>query len=180
MDFTVIETNRLLLKGLSPEDMRAIFNDLPKSEIKETLGHRSEEDYQKEEYKHLNGYSSYNRSFKLFLLVDKESGLIIGRCGLHNWNEDNKRAEIGYVMHNDDFKQKGLMSEAVKAILDYGFKELNLNRIEALVGVSNIPSIKILEKYNFQQEGILRQHVCIAGNFEDSILFSKLHDEHQS
>lgn len=179
MNFTTIETERLLLKGLSPEDMSAIFNDLPKSEIKEILGHRSEEDYQKEEYKHLNGYSSYNRSFKLFLLVHRESGLIIGRCGLHNWNQDNKRAEIGYVMHDDAFRQKGLMSEAVKAILDYGFKELNLNRIEALVGVSNIPSIKILENHNFQKEGILRQHVYVSGNFEDSILFSKLFDEHQ-
>lgn len=174
MIFTTIETERLLLKGLSPEDMKHIFNDLPKSEIMDILGHQSEEDYQKEEYKHKNGYSSYNRGFKLFLLVDKASGLIIGRCGLHNWNQDNKRAEIGYVMHDDTFRRNGLMSEAVKAIIDFGFKALNLNRIEALVGTSNTPSIRILEKHQFIQEGILRQHICVDGKFEDSILYSLL------
>lgn len=180
MNLLTLETNRLILRGLSPEDMKYIFNNLSKSRIKEVLGHRSEADYLKEEQKHINGYSSYNRRFILFLLTDKESGTIIGRCGLHNWNTGHKRAEIGYVMEDENFKKKGLMSEAVKIIIDYGFKELKLNRIEAIVGIGNVPSLKILEKNNFIKEGILRQHFCVADKYEDSVLFSILLDEYNS
>lgn len=178
VDFKILETERLVLKGLSPDDMKYIFENLTRSEIKKVLGHRSEEDYQKEENKYKNGYSSYNRSFILFLLTDKESGKIIGRCGLHNWNKEHKRAEIGYVMEDEDFKRKGLMTEAVHAIINYGFTKLNLNRIEALVGIENTPSLKLMEKNNFIREGVLRQRVLISGGYEDSALFSKLFEEY--
>jgi len=70
MNFEIIETRRLILKGLSPGDIKYIFENFSKPEIKRILGHRSEEDYLKEESKHRNGYSSYNRSFILFLLAD--------------------------------------------------------------------------------------------------------------
>lgn len=180
MNLVTLETDRLILTGISPEDMKYIFNNLPKSQIKKMLGHRSEADYLKEEQKHQNGYSSYNRSFKLFLLTDKESGKIIGRCGIHNWNTEHKRAEIGYVMEDESFKRKALMSEAVKTIIDYGFKVLNLNRIEAIVGIENIPSLSILAKNNFKKEGILRQHFCINDKYVDSVMFSKLYNEYMN
>jgi [ribosomal protein S5]-alanine N-acetyltransferase len=63
MDFVIIKTDRLILKGLTPVDMKYIFDNLSKPEIKELLGHRTEEDYLKEESKHKNGYAAYNRSF---------------------------------------------------------------------------------------------------------------------
>lgn len=169
----------MLLKGLSPEDMDHIFRNLPKSEIKEVLGHRTEEDYLKEEHKHKKGYSSYNRSFRLFLITDKSSGKIIGRCGLHNWNAEHERAEIGYVMEDEMFKRKGYMTEAVAAIIDYGFNDMELNRIEALVGIGNVPSLRIMEKFHFQKEGILKQHTAVAGGFEDSVLFSRLYQDYK-
>jgi len=178
MHFEIIETRRLILKGLFPVDINYIFENFTKPEIKRILGHRSEEDYLKEESKHKNGYSSYNRSFILFLLTDKASDNIIGRCGLHNWNMEHKRAEIGYVMEAESFKRKGLMSEAVSAIIDYGFNKMNLNRIEALVGIGNIPSLRLMEKYHFIKEGVLRQHHYTSDKYEDSILFSKLYTDY--
>ena len=178
MDFEIIETERLLLKGLSPDDMKYIFENCPKPEIKRILGHRSEEEYLTEENKHKNGYSTYNRSFKLFLLTDKASDTIIGRCGIHNWNAAHRRAEIGYVMGDENDKRKGLMTEALGAVIEYGFNKLNLNRIEALVGVGNIPSLRLMEKYNFIKEGLLRQHYHVSDKYEDSVLFSKLHQEY--
>ncbi len=178
MKFEIIETNRLLLKGITPEYMKYIFENLTKSEIKIILGHRSEEDYQKEEIKHKNGYSSYNRSFMLFLLADKESNSIIGRCGLHNWNKEHRRAEIGYIMEDESARGKGLMTEAIKSILDYGFNNMNLNRIEALVGIGNSPSIRLMDKFNFKKEGVLRKHYFTSNKFEDSVIFSKLYSEY--
>lgn len=178
MNFVIIETSRLILKGISPDDMNYIFENLTKSKIKKILGHCSEEDFRKEEFKHKNGYSSYNRSFLLFLLIDKESNSIIGRCGLHNWNKEHKRAEIGYIMEDERFKGKGLMTEALNVIMDYGFSKMNLNRIEALVGIENGPSLRLMEKYNFKREGVLKQHRQIDDQFEDSVLFSKLFCEY--
>lgn len=142
------------------------------------MGHRSEEEFLQEESKVKNGYASYNRTFILFLLTDKESGRIIGRCGLHNWNREHKRAEIGYEMKEDSYRRKAFMSEAVEAILNYGFTVLKLNRIEALAGPDNVPSLKILKKNNFKQEGTLRQHFAITDKFEDSLVFSLLSEEY--
>ena len=174
----ILDTSRLVLKGFTPEDMTFIFEQLPKEEIKKLLGHRSDEEYKKEEGKQKNGYASYNRRFVLFLLIEKESQTIFGRCGLHNWNADHSRAEIGYSIEIPEFKQKGLMSEAVEAIIAFGFRDLKLNRIEALVGEGNIPSLKIMSKFNFTKEGVLREHSNIAeSKFENSLVFSLLKSE---
>jgi ribosomal-protein-alanine N-acetyltransferase len=142
------------------------------------LGHQTEADYLNEERKYKNGYASYNRTFILFLLIEKNTDSVIGRCGIHNWNIEHKRAEIGYHMTNEAFKRTGLMSEAVEAIIDYSFKKLNLNRLEAIVGNSNQASLRIMEKFNFIKEGILRQHHFSDNAFGDSILYSKLHEEY--
>jgi ribosomal-protein-alanine N-acetyltransferase len=179
MNPITLETKRLQLKGLSPLDMKFIFDNLKKAEIMQILGHRSEAEYLKEEHKHRVGYASYNRSFKLFLLIDKESGKIIGRCGLHNWNEEHKRAEIGYSMDEESFKRKGFMSEAVEVIIEYGFKVLKLNRIEALVADYNVPSLKIIEKNNFNREGLLKQHYRVEDKYIDSILFAILVEDYK-
>jgi ribosomal-protein-alanine N-acetyltransferase len=178
MNLETIETPRLLLKGLSPIDMKYIFENCSKPEIKKLLGHRSEEDYLKEENKYRNGYSSYNRSFKLFLMTDKASGNIIGRCGIHNWNAEHRRAEIGYVMEDESYRRKGLMTEALGAVIDHGFNKMNLHRMEALVGTGNVPSLRLMEKYNFIKEGLLRQHYYTNDKHEDSVVFSKLYDEY--
>ena len=72
------------------------------------------------------------------------------------------------------------MSEAVEAILEYGFKVLNLNRIEAMVGLDNVPSLRILEKNGFKEEGRLREHVRGAGGFSDTLLLSVLSKEYEA
>ena len=174
----IIETKRLKLTGFSPHDMTTIFENFSKDEIKKILGHRTDEDFQKEEYKYKNGYSSYNRAFILFLLTEKITNTIIGRCGLHNWNKEHQRAEIGYNISDENYKRKGLMTEAVSSIIDYGFNKLNLHRIEALVGSNNIPSLKIMENHNFTKEGLLRQHYNVADKYEDSIVYSILYNEY--
>ncbi|HMW39322.1 MAG: GNAT family N-acetyltransferase [Saprospiraceae bacterium] len=178
INYTLIDTPHLTLKGLTPKIMNDIFAQLSKVDIMRVLGHHSDDDYVAEEKKYLGGYSSYNRSFLLFLLVEKSSDIIIGRCGFHNWNDEHQRAELGYVMTDQSFRNKGFMSEAVEAVLNYGFNVLRLNRIEALVGRNNIPSLKIMRKFGFVQEGCMRRHYNVDGVFEDSLVFSILEEEY--
>jgi [ribosomal protein S5]-alanine N-acetyltransferase len=175
-----LETPRLILKGLSPATFTYIFEHFDIEKIKEILGHQTEKDFLTEESKQKNGYASYNRTFILFLLIEKESQKVIGRCGIHNWNVEHRRAEIGYQMTDEAYKNKGFMTEAVEVIIAYGFGKLNLNRLEALVGSTNIPSLRLMQKFGFVQEGLLRQHVPAGDTFVDSILFSLLQEEYSS
>ncbi|MCK6600170.1 MAG: GNAT family N-acetyltransferase, partial [Bdellovibrionaceae bacterium] len=87
-----LSTPRLQLKGLTPEDMDRIFTTMNKAEIMQLLGHKTDEEYEKEADKQKKGYAAYNRTFILFLLEDKASGKIVGRAGLHNWNKEHFRA----------------------------------------------------------------------------------------
>lgn len=179
MNFDIIETRRLILKGLSPDDMKYIFGNHSKPEIKRILVTVQKKVIKRKKAKHRNGYSSYNWSFKLFLLTDKASDTIIGRCVIHNWNAEHRRAEIGYVMEVESYKRKGLMTESLDVIIEYGFNKMNLNRIEAFVGIGNIPSLRLMEKYNFIKAGVLRQHYYASDKYEDSVLFSKLYHEYK-
>lgn len=175
----MIESSRLFLKGLTSEDMTHIFTQLPKAEIMQFLGHESDKEFEQEAEKQRYGYATYNRRFLLFLLIDKASQQVIGRCGLHNWNPDHRRAEIGYHIGNESFKRQGLMSEAVEAIIHYGFTHMNLNRIEAIVSPYNEPSLKIIRKNNFQEEGRMRKHYPSEDGFEDSLVFGLLREEYE-
>jgi ribosomal-protein-alanine N-acetyltransferase len=159
--------------------MFSIFQTKSKEQVISILGHETDEAYEKELFKHNNGYASYKSAFKMFLLEEKSSKLIIGRCALHNWNTECFRAEIGYHIEKEANKQKGYMTEAVKSIIDFGFDQLKLNRIEAVVNPKNIPSLKIIQKFNFTQEGYLKQHFFVEGQFVDSLIFGLLKSEYK-
>ncbi len=109
----------------------------------------------------------------------KTNNETIGRCGFHNWYKDHHKAELGYALSKDDYKQKGYMSEAVRKIIEYGFSTMNLNRIEACVGPENKASLSVIKKNNFTKEGYLRKHYIRDGEIQDSIIFSLLKEEYQ-
>lgn len=66
------------------------------------------------------------------------------------------------------------MSEALKCVINYGFKIMKLNRIEAFISPSNLPSIKIIENLGFTREGILKEHYKMKNEILDSVVYSLL------
>lgn len=180
MEFETLETERLLLKKITPEIFTHLFENYPETEIRRQLGLTSEAEFIKEKEKSQGGYTTYDRTILSFLLVLKDNNETIGRCGYHNWYRDHRKAEIGYVLNNDENKRKGYMSEALKAILDYGFGSMNLNRIEANISPVNMASQKLARKYGFSQEGYLRQHFIRDGEIQDSVVFSLLKQEYET
>jgi ribosomal-protein-alanine N-acetyltransferase len=178
MQLETLKTQRLLLKKLSPEDFIDLFENYPDAEAKKLLGLSCDEELVKEKEKSKGGYVTYDRSICAFLLVSKDSGETIGRCGYHNWYHQHRRAEIGYVLMKEENKRKGYMSEALKAILDYGFNTMDLNRVEACIGPANTASQSLVKKYGFVQEGYLRQHFVRTDVAEDSLIFSLLKEEY--
>lgn len=177
MEFEKLTTDRLILRILSPEVYDFIYQNFSEKEQMEFLGLSSQEELMQEKNKYDRGLSTFNKSFRSFQLIDKASDEIIGWCGYHTWYTEHSRAEIGYGLFDDSFKQKGMMSEALKTILEYGFITMKLHRIEALVATYNIPSLKLLDKMNFKKEGVLREHYLVNDRMEDSVIFSLLKNE---
>jgi ribosomal-protein-alanine N-acetyltransferase len=177
MHYEIIETPRLLLRKLTPADYIYLFEHKTVGEIMTFLGHQNEEEFLKEKFKYENGYTTYRSTFVLFQMIDKESQKVIGGCSLHNWFPEHRRAEIGYGIFDDAHKNLGLMTEAVTETIAFGFEKMNLNRIEAYVAPYNIPSLKLMEKFSFTQEGLLREHYFSNGKLDDSVVFSLLRKE---
>lgn len=175
-----LETERLLLKELTPELYDYIFAHWDDDTIMAYLGNTDRADFELEKEKYRKGLTTYHLSFKNFLMVEKSTGIIIGRIGYHTWKAAHSRAEIGYAIQREEHKSKGYMTEAMKAILQYGFKHMQLNRVEAFVNPLNIPSIRLIEKYGFTKEGLLRQHYGRNGVTEDSAVYGLLLGEYES
>ncbi len=109
-------------------------------------------------------------------IVLKDSDKLIGTVGLNLLNRGQSRAEIGYELH-PDFWRKGIASETVEKVLQYTFETLQLNRIGAITFPQNKASIELLNRFRFQQEGILRQYLYQNGESHDAIIFSLLKNE---
>lgn len=119
----------------------------------------------------------YNNDGIYFAIVSKHDDQMIGSIGLSGHNNYHSRIELSYDMAKE-FWRRGIMSRAIKELLLYGFRNLNVNRIEAVSSVYNEGSIRLLEKCGFQYEGCLRQHRYHRGKYVDVYSFSMLRDEY--
>lgn len=89
----------------------------------------------------------------------KGSTQLIGSIGYWQYNEEKTCADIGYELHPDHWR-KGIMQEAFNATRPYFFEKMNFDKMEAWVNVDNIPSIKFLEKNNFQKIRLVPKGEC--------------------
>ena len=173
MQFKHINTDRLILREISQSVMDFVYKNYSDSGLAQFFGYNYDQ-LNLERAKHEKGFSTFNRTFLYFQLIDKESEKIIGWCGYHTWYLDHARAEIGYGITDTTFRQKGLMSEALDSIIPFGFNEMKLNRIEAMAVEYNTASIKLLERYDFVREGVLKGHYWDNDQYEDSTIFGLL------
>ena len=174
-----IETSRLILRELTPEVMNELYTTYADEDIITFLGLTGPDELKKVRGNWEKGMTTYRISFKWFLMAEKATGKIIGRCGYHNWYEMHQRAELGYSMDNDAVKGKGYMKEALFAVITHGFEKMGLNRVEAFIGPSNVPSLKLVRGFGFTEEGTLRSHYSKDGEMQDSVCFSLLKDEYK-
>jgi RimJ/RimL family protein N-acetyltransferase len=104
-----------------------------------------------------------------FAIVEKETGELCGAIALH-FAPMHRRAEVGYWISPERWN-RGYCTEAARAVLQYGFETLNLNRIHSGHFGSNPASGRVLEKIGMTREGILRRHVYKWGEYEDLVVF---------
>jgi len=121
--------------------------------------------------------ASYGTGSAISLAVERKSdGALVGECVLFGFNEQCRRAEIGYTLGRA-YRSQGYMREALAGLIDVGFGPLDLNRIEADIDPRNEPSARILERLGFVKEGYLRERWIVAGEKSDTALFGLLKSE---
>lgn len=103
-------------------------------------------------------------------------GELAGVIGLHNINWPNKSTTIGYWL-GEGFTGKGLMTCACQVVVDYCFKELQLNRIEIRAAVGNEKSAAIPQRLGFQKEGCVRQAEWIYDHYVDHTIYGLIKED---
>ncbi len=112
-------------------------------------------------------------------IIERDSERMIGTCGFTRFHCETDCAEIGYVI-NPMYWRQGIATEAVGAVIRFGFQKLELNRIEAKFMEDNIASRRVMEKNGMKFEGILRQSMYIKGAYRNVGVCSILRQEFYS
>ncbi|MFP3846135.1 GNAT family N-acetyltransferase, partial [Priestia filamentosa] len=173
-NFPFIETNRLLLREIVKDDANDILKYLSDEEVMKYYGLAP--------FKTIN--EALNEISWYQSILNEQTGIrwgitlkgkdeVIGSCGFLNRVSEHYRTEIGYELSRD-YWGHGIASEALEAVIRYGFKYLKLQRVEALVEPPNIPSQKLIEKNGFIREGLLRKYEFTCGKFDDLYMYSLL------
>lgn len=174
MDFPLLETERILLNRVEEDDAGRFFEIMSRDEVTiycgmDSLVHPEEA---------IEMIRSFQTSFDVrrgmrWAIRLKETGDFVGTIGLNNLYMGSKKAEIGYELHPDYWRQ-GLTQEAIHGVLSYAFAELGLYRIGAVTFPENKSSNRLLEKLGFTREGRLRGYLHQRNQSYDAFVFSIL------
>lgn len=175
-EFPTIATERLLLREFTPDDIGWYLEHFSTPEIVHGSAYPAPKDLEaaKEEFEmYILGPWRDGTGLRWGMTLKDESRLI-GSCGFYKWEKDpHRKAEIGYDLAPAHWGE-GVMSEALQAIIRYGFEEMDLNRITLLALSYNERSIKLAERLGFVKEGVLRENTFFNGEFVDDVLYSLL------
>ncbi|HHD2751669.1 TPA: GNAT family N-acetyltransferase [Clostridium perfringens] len=158
LEFPIVETKRFILKEIEEKYKENFINlfsdeDVMKYSGTEVSNPEKQVDFYLKKVKVMYKEKKVIR----WAIVNKESKEFIGDIGFYNMDFYSNNTEIGYTVAKKFWRQ-GVASECIKAIENFAFENLSMNRIVAMIDSNNISSIKLLEKLGFHRDGILREH----------------------
>lgn len=177
--FPTLETERLVLRQIVPADAEDIFKIFSDPATMQYWSCRP--------YRSLDQASRLVESMARqvregagihWAITLRGEGRLLGKCGYNEWRKVHRRGDISYIVAREQWG-KGLVSEALGALLDYGFDRMNLHSIEAGVTPGNDASTRMLTRLGFQPEGHLRESFLVEDEFVDSLIYSLLKREWQ-
>ena len=158
LDFPVLETDRLVLRRILLSDAKAIFKILSGELVTQFYDDDPFIEFSQAQEQIAAWDNGFKQQWALrWGIAFKNDSELIGTCGFYGVHSLHLRAEIGYELASSHWRQ-GIMTEALMAIIKFGFEKMELNRIQASVMLANIASIKLLEKLGFKNEGLLAQY----------------------
>jgi ribosomal-protein-alanine N-acetyltransferase len=174
IDFPPLETNRLHLRALTSDDLDFVFRHFSDPEVNRYLLDDESITTLEQANEIIDFYSQpAGKPYNRWAIIRKSDARTIGTCGYHKWQKRHNRAEIGYDLQ-PAARNQGFMAEALTVVLQFGFEQMDLNRIEALIYPSNLASIRLLEKLQFQKEGLLRSYFRHGKLYYDHWMYSLL------
>jgi [ribosomal protein S5]-alanine N-acetyltransferase len=175
--FPILETERLILRALHHSDAAGVLKfrgDPIVQKYDDPIIHTIEEAINFIDEINAQVRSQEGISWGVVL---KDRDIVIGCFSLHHWDQYHRRAEAGYGLAYK-YWGRGFGSEALRAMVRYGFEQMNLNRIYARTIADNHESVRLLERNGFQREGTQRKHSWEEdGTFHDSAIYGLLVNE---
>ncbi len=175
----LLQTERLLIRELLPSDLQNIhaLHSLAATDEYNALGIPATiEVTEKITAVWLAEQQQQPRTFYTFCIELRCDKQFIGLIALRLGKPTHKTAEVWYKLHID-YWRKGYATEALGTILNFGFAELKLHRIEAGCAVENVASVAVLQKAGMTKEGLKRKKLPIRGNWIDSYFYAILKDD---
>jgi [ribosomal protein S5]-alanine N-acetyltransferase len=108
--------------------------------------------------------------------IRTHAGRFVGAINYHAHNEQQRRLAVGWIVVPSCWRQ-GLMTEAAPPMISHCFTHLNVHRIEAHIEPENLSSRRLAARLGFTEEGLLRDWLCIAGEFRCVVMYSRLRTE---
>lgn len=164
-DIPRLHTERLTLRMITPRDLADVNEyaadpSVPRYllwSVHETIGFTR---------LYLNNLVARYRRGQFYDWGIEYNGKMIGTCGFTSFDIANNAAEIGYVL-NSRFWHMGIGGEAARAVIDFGFEKLGLERIEARYIAENVASERLAQSCGMKHEGILRSAMLVKGEYRD-------------
>lgn len=175
--FPQLETERLYLRAMRVSDAPDMFDYARRPEVTRCLlwNPHADVSYTRRYLEYLAGRYRLGQFYD-WALICKEDGRMIGTCGFVRFDYPHNGAELGYVL-NPDYHGKGLMTEAARRILQFGFQVLGLHRIESRFMIENDPSRRVMERLGMTFEGVRRSAMLVKGLYRDIGICSILANE---
>jgi [ribosomal protein S5]-alanine N-acetyltransferase len=174
--FPILETERLVLRAPCRSDADRLLAAWSDDETMRYFGTEplSTRREAREELRAFREQTVLGEGIR-WILTERGRGEYVGDVGYFDFAPEHARAEIGFLLAKPLWG-RGFMSEALAAVLEYGFAVKNLHRVEALVDPRNCACLRLLERSGFQREGILRDYEFERDAFVDLALLSRLND----
>ena len=172
-----IQAKRISLRWLTENDVKALYDIFSNDEVAKYWS-RLPFTQLKEASELLESIHNHFRQQDLYQwgIAKNSDQQIIGTCTLSHVDANNRRAELGYAL-NRNYWGNGYMGEALVALIDYAFVNLNLHRLEADVDPRNEKSIRALESLGFKKEGFLRERWQVGGSVQDAFFYGLLEQD---
>lgn len=173
----MLRTGQIALTPLSADDLPVLFAWI--NEREQVLFNAAYKPVPAEQ--HQEWFAAIQRRNDVILFGIRQLGnnTLIGSCQLHSINPVHRSAELQIRIGEVAQRGHGYGSQAVQLLLDFAFKDLNLNRVYLQVFKNNIPALRTYEKAGFRREGLLRQAAYIDGRYVDVVIMGLLREEYE-
>ena len=175
--FPNLESDRLLLRRIVERDVQEIFDMRSDAENMKYIPRPLVKNLE-EAIEHLAKIDSgiENNEAINWAITLKGNSKLLGIIGFYRTKHEHYRSEIGYMLL-PEIHGKGIASEAVEVVTKFGFNEMKLHSIEAVIDPRNGASEKVLQKNGFVKEAHFKENEFFEGKFLDSVIYSKLNEE---